>query len=109
MVRFGVGRRAERSSERVKEVLKYCSNSISYEYKTRSLSVFGSLRCSGQWRVSKRRRRKTKAMFYTSKMLIDAETRYIHLEKMVLALIIAEKKLMHFFFVTSLYLLGFIK
>ena len=36
---------------------------------------------------------KQKPVFYTSKMLLDAETRYNTMEKMVLALVIAKKKL----------------
>ena len=36
-------------------------------------------------------------MFYTSKMLLDTETRYITMEKMVLALVMAKKKLRHYF------------
>ena len=36
-------------------------------------------------------------MFYTSKMLLDAETKYSDLEKMVLALVTTKKKLMHYF------------
>ena len=41
--------------------------------------------------------KKQKPVFYTSKMLLDAETRYSDLEKMVLALVTAKKKLMHYF------------
>ena len=37
--------------------------------------------------------RKQKPVFYTSKMLLDVETRYSTMEKMVLALVIAKKKL----------------
>ena len=36
-------------------------------------------------------------MFYTSKILLDAETRYSDLEKMVLALVTTKKKLRHYF------------
>ena len=41
--------------------------------------------------------KKQKPIFYTSKMLLDAETRYSDLEKMVLALVTAKKKLRHYF------------
>ena len=41
--------------------------------------------------------KKQKPVFYTSKMLLDAETRYSDLEKMVLALVTAKKKLRHYF------------
>ena len=41
--------------------------------------------------------KKKKIVFYTSKMLLDVETRYINLEKMVLALVMAKKKLRHYF------------
>ena len=41
--------------------------------------------------------RKQKPIFYTSKMLLDAETSYIDLEKMVLALVTMKKKLRHYF------------
>lgn len=40
---------------------------------------------------------KQKLVFYTSKMLLDAETRYNAMEKMVLALVTAKKKLRHYF------------
>ena len=40
---------------------------------------------------------KQKKVFYTSKMLLDAETRYSKMEKMVLALVTAKKKLRHYF------------
>ena len=36
-------------------------------------------------------------MFYTSKMLLDAETRYNTTKKMVLALVMVKKKLRHYF------------
>ena len=41
--------------------------------------------------------RRQKPVFYTSKMLLDAETRYNTMEKMVLALVTAKKKLRHYF------------
>ena len=41
--------------------------------------------------------RKQKPVFYTSKMLLDAETRYNDLEKIVLALVTIKKKLRHYF------------
>ena len=41
--------------------------------------------------------KKQKPVFYTSKMLLDAEMRYNDLEKMVLALVTAKKKLRHYF------------
>lgn len=40
---------------------------------------------------------KQKPVFYTSKMLLDAETRYNAMEKMVLALVTTKKKLRHYF------------
>ena len=46
--------------------------------------------------VRKEEERK-KSMFYTSRMLLDAEKRYIMVEKMVLALVMAKKKLQHYF------------
>ena len=45
----------------------------------------------------KEENKKQKPVFYTSKMLLDAETRYSDLEKMVLALVTAKKKLRHYF------------
>ena len=41
--------------------------------------------------------KKQKLVFYTSMMLLNAETRYSDLEKMVLALVTAKKKLRHYF------------
>ena len=41
--------------------------------------------------------KKQKPIFYTSKMLLDAETRYNDLETMVLALVTAKKKLRYYF------------
>ena len=38
-----------------------------------------------------------KLVFYTSKMLLDAEMRYNTMEKMVLALVTTKKKLRHYF------------
>ena len=40
---------------------------------------------------------KQNSVFYTCKMLLDAETRYNAMEKMVLALVTAKKKLWHYF------------
>ena len=40
---------------------------------------------------------KQKPVFYTSKMLLDAKTRYNAMEKMVLALVMVNKKLRHNF------------
>ena len=40
---------------------------------------------------------KQKLLFYTSKMLLDAETRYSTMENMVLALVTVKKKLRHYF------------
>ena len=36
-------------------------------------------------------------VYYTSKTLVDAETRYLPLEKLVLALVHATRKLSHYF------------
>ena len=36
-------------------------------------------------------------IYYTSKILLDAETRYLAMEKLALALIIASRKLSHYF------------
>ena len=44
----------------------------------------------------KEENKKQRPVFYTSKMLLDAETRYSNLEKMVLALVTTKKKLMHY-------------
>ena len=41
--------------------------------------------------------KKQKPMFYVSRMLLDAETYYSAVEKMVLALVNAKKKLHHYF------------
>ena len=41
--------------------------------------------------------KKQKSVFYTSKMLLDTETRYSDLEKKVLALVTTKKKLRHYF------------
>ena len=41
--------------------------------------------------------KKQRPMFYVSRMLLDAETRYSAIEKMVLALVNAKKKLCHYF------------
>ena len=41
--------------------------------------------------------KKQRPVFYTSKMLLDAKTRYNSLEKMVLALVVAKKNLQHYF------------
>ena len=38
-----------------------------------------------------------KAVYYVSKTLADAETRYLPLEKLILALVMASKKLNHYF------------
>ena len=40
---------------------------------------------------------KQKSVFYKSKMLMDAKTRYNAMEKMVLALVIEKQKLRHYF------------
>ena len=45
----------------------------------------------------KEENKKQRPVFYTSKMLLDAETRYSDLEKMVLALVTVKKKLRHYF------------
>ena len=41
--------------------------------------------------------KKQRPVFYVSRMLLDAETRYSAMEKMVLALVNAKKKLHHYF------------
>ena len=41
--------------------------------------------------------KKQKLVFYVSRMLLDAETRYNAVEKMMLALLNAKKKLRHYF------------
>ena len=41
--------------------------------------------------------KKQRLVFYVSRMLLDAETRYSAVEKMVLALVNAKKKLHHYF------------
>ena len=42
--------------------------------------------------LNKEENKKQKAMYYASKMLLDAETRYSMVEKMVLALVTSKKK-----------------
>ena len=41
--------------------------------------------------------KKQRPVFYVSRMLLDTETRYSAIEKMVLALVNAKKKLRHYF------------
>ena len=41
--------------------------------------------------------KKQRPVFYVSRMLLDAKTRYSAIEKMVLALVNAKKKLSHYF------------
>ena len=41
--------------------------------------------------------KKQRPIFYVSRMLLDAETRYNAIEKIVLALVNAKKKLCHYF------------
>ena len=38
-----------------------------------------------------------KPIYYTSKILLDVETRYLQLEKLALALVSASRKLSHYF------------
>ena len=44
-------------------------------------------------------------VFYVSKTLVDAETRYLPLEKLVLALVHATRKLPHYFQAHTVYVL----
>ena len=44
-------------------------------------------------------------MYYISKTLVDAETRYLPLEKLVLALVHATRKLPHYFQAHTIYVL----
>ena len=44
-------------------------------------------------------------MYYISKTLVDAETRYLPLEKLVLALVHAIRKLPHYFQAHTVYVL----
>ena len=46
-----------------------------------------------------------KPVYYTSKTLVDAETRYLPLEKLVLALVHATRKLPHYFQAHTVYVL----
>ena len=41
--------------------------------------------------------KRQKPVLYTSKMLLDAETRYNNFEKMVISLVMEKKKLAHYF------------
>ena len=44
-------------------------------------------------------------VYYISKTLVDAETRYLPLEKLVLALVHATRKLLHYFQAHTVYVL----
>ena len=44
-------------------------------------------------------------IYYIGKTLVDAETRYLHLEKLVLALVHATRKLPHYFQAHIVYVL----
>jgi len=44
-------------------------------------------------------------MYYINKILVDAETRYLPLEKLVLALVYATRKLSHYFQAHTVYIL----
>ena len=45
------------------------------------------------------------SVYYVSKTLVDAETRYLPLEKLVLALVHATRKLSHYFQAHTIYVL----
>ena len=44
-------------------------------------------------------------VYYVSKTLVDAETKYLPLEKLVLALVLATRKLPHYFQAYTVYVL----
>ena len=44
-------------------------------------------------------------MYYVSKTMVDAETKYLPLEKLVLALVNATRKLPHYFQAHTIYVL----
>ncbi|KAL5543582.1 hypothetical protein UlMin_007366 [Ulmus minor] len=92
-----MGGRTERSFEGIEEVFKYHPNSFRPGRRRRSLPIPGSFgrRVSGI--LVREGGGKQKPVFYTSKMLLDVETHYSTMEKMVLALVTAKKKLQHYF------------
>ena len=44
-------------------------------------------------------------MYYVSKTVVNAETRYLPLEKLILALVNATRKLLHYFQAHNIYVL----
>ena len=63
----------------------------------RSISLRCSVTSSSQQCSDKRRSRRTKPIFYTSRRMTGPETRYPTLEKMALAIIEAARKLLPYF------------
>ena len=47
--------------------------------------------------------REQKPVYYVSRTFTDTETRYLPLEKLVLTLVMASKKLVHYFFEHTIY------
>ena len=58
------------------------------------LAVFDRAVSAG---LLKEEEREQRPMYYVSKAMVDAETRYLPLEKLILALVMAARKLMHYF------------
>ena len=86
-----MGRRIKSIIQRIKELSKHGSNSLSSERRRITLLIFSCLGSGCKCSVDEGEGKKKKHVFYTSKMILDVETMYNAIENMVLALMTTKK------------------
>ena len=91
-----MGRGTKSRVWRVEGVFEYFTSIICSVGWGRTIYVFSRFEVAVSGVLVREENKKQKPVFYTIKMLLDAETRYSNLEKMVLALVTTKKKLMHY-------------
>ena len=92
-----MGTRTRKDLNRVEVVSQLTINSVFTTARGRFFHVFSSSEVAVSVVLFCEENKKQRPVFYMSIMLLDAETRYSAIEKMVLALVNAKKKLRHYF------------
>ena len=92
-----MGTRAGKSLYRVETISQFTSNSIFTMPEEDLFMYLVVSEVAVNAVLFREEKKKQMLVFYVSRMLLDAETRYSAVEKMVLALVNAKKKLRHYF------------
>ena len=94
-----------RGLSRFEEIFNECIDIILFGSKGRLVYVFSSIRACRECSIIEGSKGDSKTNLLLSKTLVEADTRYLPLEKLALALVHAIRKLPHYFQAHTMYVL----